>query len=316
MAGGGWGSNMSGGAWGSTKQPLSDGHDDDPPSEKLPTSSAGNWASSAPAAGGAYPGAFSSMPPSTSFGASPAAETMGAASSTREADLQKREAAVKSKEEELRRREHELALAGGLKKKNFPRCFPMWHHDIAGEIPPQSQRVVKELYLCWWGLVVCLSYQLVCASITLGFDATDKVPSWFLAMIYWLTGVPLSMYLWYRRIYNAARDDSSLGMWAFFLFFTVNLAWCIWCAIAIPFSSERWSFTGFGSAMAAFKISGFNGTIYIIGAACWVLLSLWSFWCLKDAYVFYKSGGFKAAKQSHTQDMALRVFQQSMANKV
>ncbi|GFH11500.1 secretory carrier-associated membrane protein, partial [Haematococcus lacustris] len=66
---------------------------------------------------------------------------------TREADLQKREAAVKAKEEELRRRENELALAGGLKKKNFPWCFPLWHHDIAGEIPAESQRVVRELYL-------------------------------------------------------------------------------------------------------------------------------------------------------------------------
>ncbi|KAL6751517.1 scamp family-domain-containing protein [Haematococcus lacustris] len=317
MAGGGWGSNLSGGAWGSAKPPISDGHDEDPPSAKLPTGT-GTWGPTpaAPAAGGAYPGAFSALPASTSFSNGAGAGGGEVSTSTREADLQKREAAVKAKEEELRRRENELALAGGLKKKNFPWCFPLWHHDIAGEIPAESQRVVRELYLSWWGLVFCLSYQVACASIMLGFDATDKVPSWFLALIYWITGVPLSMYLWYRRIYNAARDDSSLGMWTFFLFFAINLAFCIWCSIAIPFSTARWSFTGFGSALAAFKISTFNGTIYIIGASFWVLLSLWCFWCLKDAFMFYRRGGFKSAKAHQTQDLALKVFQQSMTNRV
>lgn len=40
--------------------------------------------------------------------------------------------------------------AGGFKKKNFPICFPMWHHDISGDIPEKSRRVVREMFVCWW----------------------------------------------------------------------------------------------------------------------------------------------------------------------
>ena len=25
-----------------------------------------------------------------------------------------------------------------------------WHHDIAGEVPEKSRRVVREMYMCWW----------------------------------------------------------------------------------------------------------------------------------------------------------------------
>lgn len=39
------------------------------------------------------------------------------------------------------------------------------------------------------------------------------------------------MILWYKRIYYAARDDSTMGYLAFFVFFAVNIGWSIWCAI-------------------------------------------------------------------------------------
>ena len=51
------------------------------------------------------------------------------------------------------------------------------------------------------------------------------------AVVYWICGVPLSMYLWYRRIYNAARDDSTISYIGFFLFFLINVGFCIWAAI-------------------------------------------------------------------------------------
>jgi hypothetical protein len=130
------------------------------------------------------------------------------------------------------------------------------------------------------------------------------------------------MYLWYRRLYNAARDDSTLGMWGFFLFFFINTAFCIWCAIgellpqhlcrfpacsvdvsikpnlqptsslpaAIPFSAERWSFCGFATAIAAFNnVNDFTGIIYIIGACLWVLESLLCLWTLREAWAFWRA---------------------------
>jgi hypothetical protein len=40
--------------------------------------------------------------------------------------------------------------AGQLKRKNFPICFPMWYHDISGDIPEKSRRYVRSAYFCWW----------------------------------------------------------------------------------------------------------------------------------------------------------------------
>lgn len=54
-------------------------------------------------------------------------------------------------EAELKKLEEDLKASGAtLKKKNWPICYPMWHHDIPGEIPEKSRRVVREVYLCWW----------------------------------------------------------------------------------------------------------------------------------------------------------------------
>ena len=50
----------------------------------------------------------------------------------------------------------------------------------------------------------------------------------------------------------------------------------------MPISTERWSFTGFLSAMRAFDVSGFLGIMYIAGACLWSLEALWSFWTLKS----------------------------------
>lgn len=53
------------------------------------------------------------------------------------------------------------------------------------------------------------------------------------AVIYWVLGVPLSFWLWYKRIYVAARDEGTVGYFWFFLFFTVHIAFCIWAAIGV-----------------------------------------------------------------------------------
>lgn len=50
----------------------------------------------------------------------------------------------------------------------------------------------------------------------------------------------------------------------------------------MPISTERWSFTGFLSAMRAFDITYFIGVLYIVGACLWSVEALWSFWTLKS----------------------------------
>lgn len=50
-------------------------------------------------------------------------------------------------------------------------------------------------------------------------------------MVYLLCGIPLSWWLWYKRLYNGAKADSTLGFLGFFLWFALHCAFCIWAAI-------------------------------------------------------------------------------------
>ncbi len=91
--------------------------------------------------------------------------------------------------------------------------------------------MVREMYMCWFGLIWCLSWNFICASIILGTDAKDKVASWFLTVIYWLTGIPIAFYMWYLAIYRAAKNDSAARYLFFFISFIIHIGFCIWAAI-------------------------------------------------------------------------------------
>jgi len=246
--------------------------------------------------------AFGAAPGGAFSNSAPGSSSAGATSSdiaAREEALRKKEAELAAKEKNLREREKDLESRGGGKKKNWPVCFPLLHHDIAGEIPEKSKRCVRTIYMAWWGLCWCLCYNFFAASVMLGYkDAGDRIASWFLAVIYMLLGVPLAFWSWYLRMYRAARDESTLGYIGFFICFLIHVGYCIWAAIAVPFSTERWSFAGWVTAMVAFDQDVFPGVVYIIGACFWTLESLLSLWCLKDSYLFFRGkGGVEQAKQ-------------------
>lgn len=68
-----------------------------------------------------------------------------------EAELKRREAALIEREKRVAEHEKVLQSQGiSLKKNNWPICMPIMFHDIPGEIPEQSRRVVREAYMCWW----------------------------------------------------------------------------------------------------------------------------------------------------------------------
>lgn len=76
------------------------------------------------------------------------------------------------------------------------------------------------------------------------------------------------------------------------------------------FSAESWSFAGWIAAFSAFDHSSGAGVCYIIGACCWSLEATYSFWCLKDAYFFFRgAGGVEQVRN----EAALAAFRQSMA---
>eukprot|EP00955_Chlamydomonas_euryale_P043495 352598-Chlamydomonas_euryale.AAC.28 len=176
------------------------------------------------------------------------AHTRAATQASRAAALSKREKELEAKELRLKELEDELRVAGGFQKKNWPICWPILYHDIAGEIPEQSRRVVREMG---------------CSS---AFGTTSSV-----ALLYWES-----------RLMNR-------------------------CQAAFPFSAEKWSFAGWMTAIAAFDWGDFPGVVYIIGACFWTIEAVYSLWCLKDSYLFFRGrGGVEQVKA----DEAVAQFQQ------
>ncbi|MEW5304079.1 MAG: hypothetical protein WDW36_006713 [Sanguina aurantia] len=322
MATGGWG-GLSGGAWGAKPVDTDEVELQSNSAKRPPPQNKGGAYGAQPEQQSDYtPPAVQPVARSTPSGAYGQAngknsnsQSFNSPQSFNTMDIRAREDALNRREAELNAREAALK-AGGTgeiqKKKNWPRCIPMLHHDIPGEIPERSRRVVREAYFAWYGLLLCLTWNLFCASVMLGYKQADqRIASWFLAIVYFITGVPLSFYLWYLKIYNGAKNDSTFGFIGFFALFAIHVAFCTWAAIAFPFSSEQWSFAGFVTAIKAFDISAFAGIIYIVGASLWTLEALFSLWVLKDVFFFFRGqGGVQQAKQQ----AAVAAFKMSVAS--
>lgn len=89
----------------------------------------------------------------------------------------------------------------------------------------------------------------------LGFDAQDKVGSFFLSFIYFVAGIPLAFLFWYKKLYDATAADSARSYVAFFIWYLAHCGFCVFATIAAPISTGRWSFAGFVSSMQALTVS-------------------------------------------------------------
>ncbi|GLI64164.1 hypothetical protein VaNZ11_007349 [Volvox africanus] len=204
------------------------------------------------------------------------------------ATLRRKEAELAAKEKQLKDLEAKLSGQEGQDKKNWPICYPILYHNISEEIPAKARRIVREGYVAWWGLLICLLWNWFCTCVMLGQKVDQKVPSWFLALLYLICGVPLSWWLWYKRLYNGAKADSAFSYVWFFLWFGMHTAFCIWAAIAVPFSANQWSFAGFVTALNALDKNNSAGIVYLVGAGCWSALATWSCWVIVDVFLFFR----------------------------
>ncbi|XP_031391417.1 secretory carrier-associated membrane protein 1-like isoform X3 [Punica granatum] len=129
----------------------------------------------------------------------------------KEKELQAKEADLKRREQEVRRREEAAARAGiVLEEKNWPPFFPIIHHDIANEIPVHLQRIQYVAFATFLGLALCLFWNLI--AITTAWIKGGGVKVWFLAVIYFISGVPGAYVLWYRPLYRAFRFTSLFAL--------------------------------------------------------------------------------------------------------
>ncbi|XP_064946017.1 secretory carrier-associated membrane protein 2-like isoform X2 [Musa acuminata AAA Group] len=122
----------------------------------------------------------------------------------KERELQAKEAELDKREKELKRKEQAAAQAGVvMDEKNWPPFFPIIHHDIASEIPIHLQRLQYLAFASLLGLTACLFWNVI--AVTTAWIKGEGVKIWFLAIIYFISGVPGAYFLWYRPLYRAMR---------------------------------------------------------------------------------------------------------------
>ncbi|KAJ6416536.1 hypothetical protein OIU84_002405 [Salix udensis] len=135
----------------------------------------------------------------------------------KEKELQAREVELRRREQEVKRKEDAAARAGiVLEEKNWPPFFPIIHHDIANDIPVHLQKIQYVAFTTFLGMAFCLLWNVI--SVTTLWTKGGGVNIWFLAVIYFIAGVPGAYVLWYKPLYRAFRTESAMKFGWFFMF--------------------------------------------------------------------------------------------------
>ncbi|KAB5560554.1 hypothetical protein DKX38_005511 [Salix brachista] len=155
------------------------------------------------------------------------------------ADLRKKEKEIQAREAELRRREKEVKR----------------REEAASR-----------------GLTFCLFWNVI--AVTTAWIKGEGVKIWFLAIIYFVSGVPGAYFLWYRPLYRAFRTESAMS--------------------------------GILAAIDVVGNSALAGIFYFIGFGCFCLESLLSIWVIQQVYMYFRGSGKAAEMKREAARGALR----------
>ncbi|CAK9158928.1 unnamed protein product [Ilex paraguariensis] len=194
------------------------------------------------------------------------------------------------REEEIKRREDAAARAGIVfEEKNWPPFFPIIHHDIANEIPIHLQKLQYVAFTTLLGLFVCLLWNMI--AVTTAWIEGEGLTIWFLAIIYFISGVPGAYVLWYRPLYRAMRTDSALKFGWFFLSYVFHIGFCFFAAVAPPIIFKGKSLTGILPAVDVLSNHALVGIFYLIGFGFFSLESMISIWVIQQVYMYFRGSG-------------------------
>ncbi|XP_042428719.1 secretory carrier-associated membrane protein 2-like isoform X3 [Zingiber officinale] len=223
----------------------------------------------------------------------------------KEKALRAKEAELHKREKELKRREEAAARAGiVIEEKNWPSFFPIIHHDIASEIPIHVQRLQYVAFASLLGIVACLFWNFV--AVTAAWIAGEGVKLWFLAVIYFISGVPGAYFLWYRPLYRAMRTESALRFGWFFLFYLLHIAFVVYAAVAPPIIFKGKSLAGILAAVDIIGDHVIAGIFYFIGFGMFCLESVVSIWVLQQVYMYFRGSGKAAEMKREAARSAMR----------
>ena len=212
----------------------------------------------------------------------------------KEKELQAKETELRKREQEVRRREEAASRAGiVLEEKNWPPFFPIIHHDIANEIPIHLQKLQYVAFTTLLGLVLCLFWNVI--AVTAAWIKGEGVKIWFLAIIYFIAGVPGAYVLWYRPLYRAFRNESALKFGWFFMFYLLHIGFCILAAVAPPIVFKGKSLTGILAAIDVLGDHALIGIFYFVGFGLFCIETLISIWVIQQVYMYFRGSG-KAAE--------------------
>ncbi|KAK4485216.1 hypothetical protein RD792_007846 [Penstemon davidsonii] len=212
----------------------------------------------------------------------------------KERELQAKEADLKRREQEVRRKEEAAARAGiVIDKKNWPPFFPIIHHDIANEIPIHLQKLQYVAFTTFLGLTFALLWNVI--AVTSAWIREGDAKIWFLAIIYFISGVPGAYVLWYRPLYRAFRSESAMNFTWFFLFYLLHIGFCIFAAVAPPVVFRGKSLAGILPAVDLIGNHVLVGVFYFIGFGLFCIEAVLSIWVIQQVYMYFRGSG-KAAE--------------------
>lgn len=142
------------------------------------------------------------------------------------ADFERRQEELERRAQELERREAELRNnPNNVRQNNWPPMpsfcpiQPCFYQDINVDIPFEFQKIVKNMYYLWLAHVTLLLANLVVALFYIFAGGDQAWATFGLALIYTFLFTPASFVCWFRPVYKAFRDDSSLYFMVFFFVF-------------------------------------------------------------------------------------------------
>jgi len=225
----------------------------------------------------------------------------------RQDELERKAAELEKKEAELKNIQSQVG-----KPNNFPPlpsfcCVgPCYYHDITVEIPMESQKTAKMMFIVWQFYVFCLFFNCISALAALCIGADGGAQLFGVSLLYFVIFPPLSFVVWYRPIYKALRSGSSFNyMLFFFVFFFQAVFTCLY-ALGMDFLGTCGWINGAG--IAASKDTGKEGVsaMFFISGALFTLLAVFKIFLLRKVHTSYRRSGanMEKAKSEFAQGIA------------
>lgn len=213
----------------------------------------------------------------------------------REEDLERREVQLRDEQKRL-----EDARVYGDRIPNFPPipkffpCTPCVYHNIDFDIPPEHQTTVRRVFYHWQFTVVCyLMNFIVCFGMICALG-TKSGSAFGLSLLFAALFIPLSFITWYRMLYNAVRQDSSMRYMLFFFCYGFQVLVSGIAALGV----SGGGYSGWITAFATMEDNKFLGVMGIIVSMMWCANCLIAVYLLMQIHKTYRSTGQSMEKAS------------------